>query len=195
MIPSDLKELCGLWQAHERADTFPAHQLNATSERICIACLETASRLLHPACGHPMCGPCWQQYALSKVSDGVFRVQCAAPDCGMSVPESLLQSVMTVTDFQKLQALKEDAFVASNCRLCYCPEPTCSKVVRSFAPHGVIMHCNCGTMWCPLCKETPHWPATCEEKREWDRSLLAEPPSSSLIEVKSCPSCKIIIEK
>lgn len=147
---------------------------------------------MHAGCGHAMCRACWQTYINIKITEAdVASMRCAAPECKMPLPNSLLRSMLSAELWIRLQSLLDDAHVATTATLCYCPEPTCGQVLLR-TPGSEIVTCTCGGTWCPKCGGAPHWPANCDQvpvqsefgKLEW-----------GLAETKRCPNCSTVIEK
>lgn len=183
--PADTR-LSDAQQAAHNADTTP----------VCGICLESPTppcELASLRCGHQFCTDCWGMYLKTSLTSGAGCVQarCPQPQCDSRVVGSLWERCMGQgSPGNAWERLRNRSFVAANRLLCYCPSATCQIAVALVSQGAANVRCKCGTSFCALCGEEAHFPASCEEKREWERLLTQSPDAQFLaLHTRPCPSC------
>lgn len=162
----------------------------------CIVCYERPASLYDAGCSHSMCLECWGHHAQSRIDAGSADLKCAMPGCPLLAPEAVIKCALSAGSWKKLMALRDDATVACHPSLCYCPTPSCGKILRSGASDAAALHCSgCGGAWCPKCKGPSHWPASCAESRWWHHNHGLMTCQSNNEQFKTCPACFVEIEK
>ncbi|XP_072038265.1 uncharacterized protein [Amphiura filiformis] len=155
------------------------------------------------ACGHWFCNECWMQHLRSRVKQGDFNIICPAYDCKSAADIVTKMSFMSTSDFFRHLDHMKDAAIRRKTEWQWCPNPKCGRMACVVAGSGsVAVNCECGWLWCSLCMQDAHWPATCKQaagyrklvKQMVPRMKNRAPPIVS-VEVKRCPKCKYPIEK
>eukprot|EP00746_Dinoflagellata_sp_MGD_P164810 gnl/MRDRNA2_/MRDRNA2_93694_c0_seq1.p1 gnl/MRDRNA2_/MRDRNA2_93694_c0~~gnl/MRDRNA2_/MRDRNA2_93694_c0_seq1.p1 ORF type:complete len:700 (+),score=116.74 gnl/MRDRNA2_/MRDRNA2_93694_c0_seq1:293-2101(+) len=163
----------------------------------CIVCFEHANGLQDAGCGHSLCAECWGNYAEVKVADRALPIECPESSCKMKVCDTLLRRVLSASSWKKLQDIEDDIAVLEHPSLMYCQNPMCGRILHVKAG-SINAACECGGVWCVLCKDESHWPASCEEKRWYDRMFDRNETrldQNGTDVIKCCPQCWVPIEK
>ena len=100
---------------------------------------------------------------------------------------------MTTSDFFCHFDRTRDAAVHSKTEWQWCPNPRCGRMACVVAGTGsVAVNCVCGWLWCSLCMQEVHWPASCEQAAGYrelvkNTSKLYEIPSHGLTQISLHP--------
>ena len=86
----------------------------------------------------------------------------------------------------------------------WCLRTRCDRLIKAeMSGCGAVLsdvaciQCNCGEIWCFVCQEAAHWPATCEQAKIHQQLLDQRKTETKtyFVEAKRCPSCSYPIEK
>ena len=93
-----------------------------------------------------------------------FSLDKQAYDCKAAVDIVTKMSLMSTSDlFCHLDRTRYTA-IHSKAKWKWCPNPRCGQMACVVAGTGsVAINCVCGWLWCSLCMQEVHWPATCEQ--------------------------------
>lgn len=168
-------------------------------------------------CGHKFCNSCWKVHLKTQIDLGQMKLRCPGHECSIAVDDVTLMSLVPSL-FERLLAKRVDTMLEMSPKWKWCPADRCKLVVNAttiqdssktcYAEHSgsvqpMPVACVCGTMWCFKCQEDAHWPATCEEAREFRQKNASyarfatrkEKELITSVQVKRCPSCYYPVEK
>jgi len=146
------------------------------------------------ACDHRFCCSCWQQYLVCSTP---LSASCPHYDCSERVA---IEDVLKVAPEQvpRWNDVTSQFFVAGSREHSQCPSPDCPMVARiskDAVGRTTTVECtSCEHRYCFHCNESPHAPARCSDKAEWN-TLFASSAFWVLKHTKRCPSCHANIEK
>uniref|UniRef100_A0A7I4YS60 IBR domain-containing protein n=1 Tax=Haemonchus contortus TaxID=6289 RepID=A0A7I4YS60_HAECO len=118
-----------------------------------------------------LCRQCVAQLAIRQI-----RADCVPVNLPFVTPSNItgydvLPSILPLpllNFYTKYAATKLIKQSMSNIVLRECPG--CKHVVEIVMPNEYnFARCECGIVWCTVCKKEPHWPMTCETAAEWRR--------------------------
>ena len=73
-------------------------------------------------------------------------------------------SLMSTSDLFRHLYRTRDAAIHRKAEWQWCPNPRCGRMACVVAGTGsVAVNCVCGWLWCSLCMQEVHWPATCKQ--------------------------------
>lgn len=143
-------------------------------------------------CAATFCGTCMRFYIGSKVQYGLVTSQyliCPEPKCAHALSETFIQSFATAAAFHKHKTFLKNQTLGIR----YCPRATCSAALEEprRSRHRRVNCDSCRQESCMRCGETFHRIPICrrmnKELREWKKLHR--------MDARSCPSCKVAIEK
>lgn len=156
------------------------------------------------SCGHLFCDTCWEEYIASCIKSGVKDIQCPAYACENSVDVGTILSYAQFQDVIRYASSCHDVYVANQKDRLWCPSATCSRVLRVVPADSPVAHCPCGQKVCTRCRGVSHWPANCQEYKQYQK-MLAENGDTQVFDSlvyteiqtkgKECPNCHVIVEK
>jgi len=162
---------------------------------ICFDAPEPPESLAALRCGHAFCTGCWGELlrvALEAGGKGLLAA-CPQPGCAEPLSGEAWAAWLPPSVAPLLHRLTLRSFVEGNTLLCWCPGAGCARavaLVSDAAPPEVF--CECGAYYCARCSHTPHWPATCEQRRKWEETLNSSPDVQYLRQhTRPCPSCDV----
>eukprot|EP00984_Skeletonema_dohrnii_P004877 scaffold1718_cov81-Skeletonema_dohrnii-CCMP3373.AAC.5 len=136
--------------------------------------------LILPNCGHSLCVDCFTKYVETEVGQGnADNIKC--PFCNEAVTMDVIKEVVDEVSFQRLERLKDAAFVLKNPDYHHCPTPDCGNIVMcgyalghefpsvqeaaaaAAAPPRICDCFKCGKTSCLLCGASFHEGLTCDE--------------------------------
>ncbi|CAM8936323.1 unnamed protein product [Rhodiola kirilowii] len=175
---------------------------NEVTCSICLCELEDGYKL--ESCGHQFCQACLVEQCESAVrSHDSFPLRCIEKGCRALILMTDLRCLVSNEKLDELFIASLGAFVASSGGTYrFCPSPDCPSVYRAADPgDNTAPGFACGACLvetCTRCHLEFHPNISCEKYKEFK-----EDPDSSLKEwcrgkedhVKSCPTCRRIIEK
>lgn len=140
--------------------------------------IDSGCALILPNCGHSLCVDCLIKYVETEVGQGnADNIKC--PFCNEAVTMDVLKEVVDEVSFQRLERLKNSAFVMKNPDYHHCPTPDCGNIVMcgyalghefpsvqaaAAAASPRICDCfKCGKTSCLLCGASFHEGLTCDE--------------------------------
>ncbi len=88
-------------------------------------------------------------------------------------------------DYKRYQYFYLKQFVESTSNLGFCPNPTCTKVVKfsGLGRPADVVECMCGQKYCFSCCAEAHNPVSCEQLQLWREKNSSDTES---IKVQSC---------
>ncbi|OBZ71757.1 hypothetical protein A0H81_08174 [Grifola frondosa] len=171
----------------------------------CPICFDDISNPFSLACGHYYCYECLKHFLSTASDTKLFPLQCLGDEgrCARAIPLPVLETILLPT---QLDHLLEAAFMhyvdQHPLEYRYCKTPDCGEIYR-VAADGMSTPLNCPSClvsFCAACHDEGHDGRTCEEWRvhrnpaEQER-LLDEWARERSTDVRSCPTCKSMIEK
>ncbi|XP_022081365.1 uncharacterized protein LOC110974212 [Acanthaster planci] len=170
-------------------------------------------------CGHCFCNDCWRQYLRSRVKQGVTDITCPEYKCETPVDPVTTMAFLNPAQFHAHYRRCRDTALARSTRHHRCPNALCGRVAQLDSADnnstssstteggrarsqdaGMMVRCNCGWLWCTECREEGHWPATCQQAKDY-RALMKKAlgeekkPLITHVLVKRCPRCHTRWEK
>ncbi|MES1909875.1 MAG: hypothetical protein MHM6MM_002562 [Cercozoa sp. M6MM] len=170
----------------------------------CLVCYDEVPRQdgYELPCQHFACDSCWRGFCESALRGGreVLQMRCVEYKCRYPVPESLVLRYLRADtrERERYDHFRAQELVDGLPNLRNCPAPGCELVVRSAAAaRGTEVRCQCGHFFCFTCGEEAHRPASCDDTRQWlvKSSSEAENTTWIIANTKTCPKCKVQIEK
>ncbi|XP_071817873.1 uncharacterized protein [Apostichopus japonicus] len=159
-------------------------------------------------CSHWFCGACWQQHVASRTQQGDANMKCPAYECDTPVDATTQLSLLPDPCLPLYARLRRSRLLSRQRNWEWCQNPLCSRMVRvkgTRPPHNGddqknVIHCECGYSWCHGCKESVHWPATCQQAAEYkdyvkNKGVDVGEDRITTVEVKHCPQCSYPVEK
>mmetsp|Transcript_17465 Transcript_17465/g.26597 ORF Transcript_17465/g.26597 Transcript_17465/m.26597 type:complete len:377 (-) Transcript_17465:137-1267(-) len=141
--------------------------------------IDSGYALILPNCGHSLCVDCFTKYVETEVGQGnADNIKC--PFCNEAVTMDVIKEVVNEVSFQRLERLKDAAFVLKNPDYHHCPTPDCGNIVMcgyalghefpsvqeaaaAAAPPRICDCFKCGKTSCLLCGASFHEGLTCDE--------------------------------
>ena len=163
------------------------------------------SREIMLLCGHCFCFKCLHSLCLMSTYDPslILELGCPWQDCDHIIDESEVRFLVDPGTFQDYERNHFLAVKQKDPLTRFCPVPGCSALIDTEVPSLPHIICpSCRAEYCFYCMRSWHGPnVTCEESKKKEKEL--EPDSASIqfeewVEknnAKSCPNCKIMIEK
>ena len=180
---------------------------NEAGPQTCAICFDECNQMLAMPCGHSFCFDCWNAFCTNAVDEGPSCVRTTCPDatCSEIVSDHEFAQALGTTSpsYTKFKNFQLRSFVESNPYTRWCPGRGCERIAYALSPaameiEGNIAKCDaCVTKFCLVCGEEPHAPATCKALVKWNDKCRNESETANwiLANTKSCPNCKIRIEK
>ncbi|TKY67742.1 E3 ubiquitin-protein ligase ARI7 [Spatholobus suberectus] len=171
----------------------------------CEICFDVAScdKVRSASCGHPYCILCWKRYVETSIDEGpdkCLKLRCPQPSCDVAVGGDMIHELASESKRNKYDRFLFRSYVENNKKMKWCPAPACEYVV-SYEPYDAKTNsdvtCLCYHSICWSCGEEAHSPVDCEIVKHWikDNNFASENITWILAHTKSCPKCKIPIEK
>ncbi|KAF5390080.1 hypothetical protein D9757_003758 [Collybiopsis confluens] len=171
----------------------PRLRRNVASCPVCFA--EVDCPVMLSQCKHSYCRSCLIGYLQSAIDGKCFPLTCLGNDdsCSSPIPISVARQVLAPGEFEALVEAAFDAYVHERPKeFYYCPSPDCMQVYRP-APSGNVLQCpSCLLRICPQCHIEQHDDFDCPDRDGGDREFNEWATAHN---VKSCPSCKVPIER
>mmetsp|Transcript_25673 Transcript_25673/g.27589 ORF Transcript_25673/g.27589 Transcript_25673/m.27589 type:complete len:519 (-) Transcript_25673:192-1748(-) len=171
-------------------------------------------------CGHEFCTECWTDFcsnAILNEGPGCITTTCPDATCTEAVTEKEMQAFLSPEHFEKFRLYVLSSFVEANPMTRWCPAPGCGQIACATSRQalerakGIATCTNCGSRgsgtsttsssssysFCMLCGEEPHAPCDCTTLAQWTDKNQSESETANwiLVNTKSCPKCKVRIEK
>lgn len=185
--------VCTTNDANSTVSECPICTSSATNDYSCLK-----------SCGHLFCDSCWEEYITNCIKSGVRDIQCPAYACENSVDVGTVLSHAQFQDVIRYASSCHDVYVANQKDRLWCPSPTCNRVLQVVPVDSPVAHCPCGQKVCTRCRGISHWPANCQEYKQYQK-MLAENGDTQMFDSlvyteiqtkgKECPSCHVIVEK
>ncbi|XP_071961059.1 uncharacterized protein [Antedon mediterranea] len=178
----------------------------ATHSDTCGICDEYLSPSIVPylalnSCQHWFCGECWRLHIESRIQRGDPLFLCPGHNCKSQVDDLSLMSLISGDQFLRHKVHALNRYVESNPEWYWFPRPQCGRVARiqGYASGHGFLTCDCGLESCLECKEKVHWPATCQQFKEYQEKMnlkrFLEQPLITKVQVKRCPACHQPMQK
>ncbi|XP_062099424.1 probable E3 ubiquitin-protein ligase ARI8 [Humulus lupulus] len=179
----------------------------------CGICFEICNNITNStvwaSCGHPFCRDCYGGYISKSINDegpGCLFLRCPDPSCSAAVGEDMIGMLImdnsTKLKYSRylLRSYVEDSYRRRKIK--WCPAPDCDYAVDFFdfignCRTGFDVHCRCSFNFCWNCNEEAHRPVDCDTVAKWNMKNKDESENANwiLVNTKSCPQCKRLIEK
>ena len=166
---------------------------------ICFDAPEAPEALRAMSCGHAYCDDCWGGTLGAAMERGraCIHDSCPEPSCSLPVSGEIWAAVVSKRGGKSsalLHSLALRSFVDCNSLLAYCPSGACGTAAAYAQPRAPpeIVRCRCGTSYCVLCSEPPHWPLSCARRQKWSELLNQSPDARAIMQLtRPCPSCGV----
>ena len=169
------------------------------TEDTCMICFDDAILQCLDSCkdqGHWFCQDCWSDYADSLLANQTLLMRCmSGDDCVASfIEDKAIAQILGVRRKVFVSQLV-DSFVCSNQSIVFCPYGGCQGVVEivheSLRANESVECSLCEKEFCFRCRETPHEPASCADKRTFMAHLKNGNASEDLLKsvAQVCPGC------
>ena len=166
----------------------------------CVICFDSVkpSETATLNCGHgPFCHGCYQDYLTEKVRDhgatAILSTSCMGQDCSLRLSPMQWRRLASTTDYSRYQYFYLKQFIESTNNLGFCPNPSCTKVVKfsGLGRPADVVECMCGHKYCFMCLKEAHNPVACEQFDEWNAKNNGDSESIKFIlaSSKQCPHC------
>ena len=176
---------------------------NAAEAEDCLICFTPAEDgIKMEPCSHMYCRSCARDYIKSTIETRRFPITCVGNGdeaCDAAVPIQLVRELLSKDDADRLFEHGFTNYIQSRPQeYHFCPTPDCSTVFNITSNGKVITCSSCFVGICTTCKTEAHDGQTCEEYQvatdpELDEKKLQEWKKEA--NIKSCPRCKVDIEK
>mmetsp|Transcript_12415 Transcript_12415/g.18482 ORF Transcript_12415/g.18482 Transcript_12415/m.18482 type:complete len:390 (+) Transcript_12415:33-1202(+) len=160
--------------------------------------IDSGCGLILPNCGHSLCVDCFTKYIEVEVGRGnADNIKCPfKPFCNEAVTMDVLKEVVDEKSFQRLERLKDAAFVLKNPGYRHCPTPDCGNIVlcgvlchefpsvpaaAAAAPPRICDCFKCGKTSCLLCGASFHEGLTCDEHEMQQREEELQRQAANII--------------
>lgn len=154
-------------------------------------------------CGHRFCMDCWKGHLNAALDSGTasganaLNTTCPGLNCKEVVGEEVYEMLVDAKHFKKYKDLQMLSFVDENVSAVWCPGKNCGRVI-AYSKRQRSVSCVCGAKFCFKCKDEAHWPANCQEAREWlarDKGSMNLDSRFLMQETKPCPKCGVRVKK
>lgn len=168
------------------------------SDSVCGICFTGSDLSCLQSCGHTFCSQCWRFYTATQIRTGSTSMTCPAYLCGSHLDLATVAWHAGAEMFQQFKLFQVNAAVEQDSRYHWCPNPRCQRIVMIQKTGVHTVDCLCGTSWCVSCKESSHWPASCQDfldYRSFNKEIEKYNLLENTVEGRPCPKCGIIWEK
>ncbi|PPJ54926.1 hypothetical protein CBER1_06091 [Cercospora berteroae] len=168
---------------------------------LCNICYTEAGDPVVTECGHFYCRQCLENMCNVRNPTLEFKIVCRGnfDRCRTPLSITTIQDLLPPDAFERVLETSLDMYIRRHPREYHCcPTPNCGHIFRPSpvdhaAVHSAYKDCkNCNRRICTACK-TVHWPKTCSQHRDDERSQQWRQENSD--RVKDCPSCGNTLEK
>mmetsp|Transcript_16307 Transcript_16307/g.34984 ORF Transcript_16307/g.34984 Transcript_16307/m.34984 type:complete len:884 (+) Transcript_16307:315-2966(+) len=169
--------------ADDTADATTTSTASATDMDAMTCAMTVATVVEADGCHHTMCTVCLRRYVAAALSNGVHAIKCPNPYCTCLFSDETLRTALDREAFERLQQLRDDAFVVANPRLVFCPRPNCGHVVERQGGRAVALSQLPGLQaarqrlaqqprrgahaHAPPCTQQAHLPCVCDCGEAW----------------------------
>ncbi|KAF6748288.1 hypothetical protein DFP72DRAFT_820643 [Ephemerocybe angulata] len=161
----------------------------------CPVCLDTAASPVTLCCGHSWCRTCLIRYMMTSANQSHFPLTCLGDDakCKERIPLSLAKFHLSPPEFEAIIEASFSSFVHSRPReFSHCPTPDCPQIYRPLSVGATLQCPSCLVRICASCQTEAHDGFVCL-RQDLSERLFEEWRKNNA--VKSCPGCKMPIEK
>eukprot|EP01119_Soliformovum_irregulare_P017106 TRINITY_DN5031_c0_g2_i1.p1 TRINITY_DN5031_c0_g2~~TRINITY_DN5031_c0_g2_i1.p1 ORF type:complete len:607 (-),score=164.31 TRINITY_DN5031_c0_g2_i1:116-1936(-) len=179
----------------------PQESSEDADEVTCSICYTDVERSESDAlhCGHTFCNDCWKGYLTLKITEGeAARIKCPNQKCNLIVDENLVRSKVDSESFDRYLRFISKSFVEnSDGRVKWCPMPNCGIAINADMITGTVVKCRCGHRFCFQCHREAHFPASCDQVKQWALKCKDDTETThwKYVNTKDCPKCDTPVEK
>ncbi|KAF7894659.1 uncharacterized protein EAF01_010109 [Botrytis porri] len=172
---------------------------SVTTKEDCVVCWGIADNPILTKCNHVYCIECFELSCSAASSNGKnFSINCHGDmgRCQVSFNLKELQEILSSKAFEDILAVSFSTHIQRNPQAFrYCPKPNCDTIYRVTDTMHFNTCIECCTVICTYCHHQ-HDNKTCAEyEDETSGRYEATLKLMEKIGIKSCPKCKISIEK
>jgi len=172
------------------------HQVHHLSQ--CPVCFDIASAKVQLNCGHMYCRGCMQSYLTAARDNRLFPLTCIGDEakCSELIPLHVARMLLPESDLHSLAEASLNLFVEKRPEeYRFCPTRDCSQIYSTAsAAKGSVLQCpSCLVRICSKCNVEHHEAFECPERTDDSDKHLDKWVAEH--DVKSCPGCKVLIER
>ena len=189
---------------------------DSSVQAICPVCLDDSDSdefTCMNSCGHLVCNRCWKEYINAAIESNQ-DIKCPEFGCQATVDLVTLLYFAGVCKWISYVNRKIETKVALDDTMKFCPTPDCTWVAQCKGGHleageghffdTPTVFCGCQGVWCYVCTERAHWPASCQAFLSFNKFDQTMPQHifdgegnfyKVDVFVKRCPFCRVLIEK
>ncbi|KAG7446782.1 uncharacterized protein BT62DRAFT_86477 [Guyanagaster necrorhizus] len=161
----------------------------------CPICLDEVVAPFTLRCGDSVCRSCLKNYLVAAIDNRFFPLTCLGngATCLERIPLSVARELLSASEFDSVMHSAFSAHVhAHPNEFYYCPTPDCPQIYRS-ATKGTVLQCpSCLIRICSTCHVEQHDGSECLNLDDTDAAFKEWKKNH---DVKSCPGCKVPIER
>eukprot|EP01084_Bolivina_argentea_P016230 30378_1 len=171
----------------------------------CPMCLNMVqvSNAFQIGCSHQICNECWTDYICTSIKTGKECINLTCPyfKCNIIVPPPCIIKFIpqNMRDLQyRYQRFTLENYIENHLFLSFCPAPNCHYIIEIDPGVVIDIECVCGAFSCSKCKLLhSHRPCPCKVANAWVLKNSSDQENAKwiLAKTKSCPKCKVPIEK
>lgn len=157
-------------------------------------------------CCHWFCNECWLRHIITQSAEAKNQLTCPEYQCATPVDLVTIMSLIPSCYARYTRHVVGRELETSPVWR-WCPSDCCSLAVKAvphisgekIQPGPVPVVCACGSVWCFRCQDRAHWPASCQQAKEFRKVhkqlYLPDKNLITSVNVKKCPKCMYPIEK
>lgn len=182
--------------------------------QVCVSFKAAEDFIQFSGCGHSFCTDCVKKVFKMNVSESKVDVQCLR--CTKSVSQDEIRYMLDEEEYQKYLGFTLRQYLAREAGVVRCSAPDCpfaciSTPITSMSSSSpeceadskneencfICLREGCGYKQCTKCKRVWHDGQTCEEftRDHPSDTDITDMGLNGPVNVKTCPSCGITIEK
>ncbi|EGC34895.1 ubiquitin-protein ligase [Dictyostelium purpureum] len=167
--------------------------------QMCSVCADDldSNNCSYLSCKHYSCDDCWNQYLLIKLLEGgATSIPCMGVKCPSVIPDEFIHKVAPNLYNKYLERLAQ-TYVDQNPNMRWCPAVGCGNALKADSQSESTAQCSCGFKICFRCKQESHFPADCEQMKNWKKKCEDDSETANWISsnTQDCPKCQSAIEK
>jgi ariadne-1 len=178
------------------------------STGICLICYsDDQNEIFSLECQHTFCNTCWKNYIINQIVHQGLAQTIVCPDfqCEILIDDETIKKFLNNNEFVQhiYQKIILNSYIDHNPRARWCPGKNCGDIIlatslTSAYNYAQLITCHhCQTSFCFQCAQPWHDPIKCIFLLQWNKKLLDDSQTAIWLigNTKSCPKCKIGIEK